>query len=90
MNLDDLFELRLKEMALYVIETGCTVRDAANVFGVSKSTVHKDLTKTLKDYYPSLCGPVEEVLIKNKKERHLRGGNATKIKYEKIRNDRSK
>ena len=63
--MDDLFELRLKEMALYVIETGCTVRDAANVFGVSKSTVHKDLTKTLKDYYPSLCGPVEEVLIKN-------------------------
>ena len=83
--MDDFYDLRLKELALYVIETGCTVRNAARVFGISKSTVHKELTKTLKDVYPSLYGSVEEVLMKNKKERHLRGGNATKLKYEKMR-----
>lgn len=86
--MDEFYVLRLKEMALYVIETGCTVRHAAQVFGVSKSTVHKELTKTLKDAYPSLYGSVEGVLMKNKKERHLRGGNATKIKYEKLRENK--
>lgn len=86
--MDDFYNLRLRELALYVIETGCTVRNAAQVFGMSKSTVHKELTKTLKDVYPSLYGSVEDVLMKNKRERHLRGGNATKQKYEKIRRNK--
>lgn len=86
--MDDFFDSRLKEMALYVIDTGSTVRETARVFGVSKSTVHKELTKVLKEAYPSLYGSVENVLNKNKQERHLRGGNATKLKYEKIRENR--
>lgn len=85
--MDDFFDFRLKEMAQYVITTGCTVRVAAQVFGVSKSTVHKELTKTLKKAYPALYGPVENVLMKNKNERHLRGGIATKLKYEKLRDN---
>lgn len=83
--MDDFYTVRLKELAQYVIETSCTVREAAKVFGISKSTVHKDLTKNLKQIYPSLYGEVEMILAKNKKERHLRGGIATKLKYEKIR-----
>ena len=63
--MDDFFDSRLKEMALYVIDTGSTVRETARVFGVSKSTVHKELTKVLKEAYPSLYGSVENVLNKN-------------------------
>ena len=66
----------------YVIETGATVRSAAHYFGVSKSTVHKDLTYKLKYLNPSLYSSVKEILELNKSQRHLRGGEATKRKYQ--------
>lgn len=69
----------------YIIENSATVRDTAAYFGISKSTVHKDVTERLKRKNPSLCEAVNEVLLKNKAERHLRGGKATKLRYEKLR-----
>ena len=73
---------RCELIAQHVIETGATVRSAALFFGVSKSTVHKDLTYKLKYINPSLYGSVKEILELNKSERHLRGGEATKKKYQ--------
>ena len=70
-------------IAEYVTETGATVRRAAAVFGTSKSTVHKDMTERLKAVSPSLAKDVARVLFKNKAERHIRGGKATKQKYSK-------
>lgn len=67
--------------AAYVLETGCTVRTAASHFGFSKSTVHKDLTLRLRAQNLALAQEVEKVLERNKNERHIRGGNATKIKW---------
>ena len=75
-------EERATLIALYIIETGCTVRQAAKKFGVSKSTVHKDLTERLPKISPQLFKSVKEVLEENKRERHIRGGIATKHKYE--------
>lgn len=66
----------------YLVEHGATVRSAAQVFGISKSTVHKDVTQTLKSVNKSLYFAVWELLQKNKQERHLRGGEATRLKYE--------
>ena len=65
----------------YILDTGATVRAAAKVFKISKSTVHKDVTERLKYDNPNLYRLVKEVLEKNKKERHIRGGMATKRKY---------
>ncbi len=65
----------------YIIETGGTVRAAAKVFKVSKSTVHKDVTERLKRSQPALYRQVKAVLEKNKQERHIRGGMATRKKY---------
>ena len=65
----------------YLIEHQATVRVAAAVYGVSKSTVHKDVTQTLKFVNKPLFLEVQKVLQKNKQERHLRGGEATRIKY---------
>lgn len=65
----------------YIIETGATVRAAAKVFGVSKSTVHKDVTERLSRDDPVLYKQVKSVLEKNKSERHIRGGLATRRKY---------
>ena len=65
----------------YLIEHQATVRSAAQVFGVSKSTVHKDVTEALKSVNKGLWQEVQSVLSKNKQERHLRGGEATKQKY---------
>lgn len=65
----------------YILDTGATVRAAAKVFKISKSTVHKDVTERLKYDNPQLYRLVKEVLEKNKKERHIRGGMATKRKY---------
>ena len=70
----------------YVVETGATVRKAAAVFGISKSTCHKDLTVRLKYENPHLYTRVSQVLSTNKKERHIRGGMATKEKYRRKRN----
>ena len=69
----------------YITEHDCTVREAAAVFGISKSTVHKDVTEKLKYRHPVLFGQVRAVMSKNKAERHLRGGEATRMKYEKFR-----
>jgi len=74
-------EKRACELAVYVIETGATVRAAARHFGISKSTVHKDLTQRLKQYNPGLYGQVREILDENKRQRHIRGGLATRRKY---------
>lgn len=68
-------------LAEYVIETGGTVRAAAQRFGISKSTVHKDLTERLEQWDRALFLRVKTVLEKNKAERHLRGGEATRLKY---------
>lgn len=65
----------------YIVDTGATVRAAAKVFKVSKSTVHKDVTETLKNRNPALHSLVKDVLEKNKQERHIRGGMATRNKY---------
>lgn len=65
----------------YITETGATVRDAARRFGLSKSTVHKDITERLSQINPSLAGQTRKVLDLNKKERHIRGGLATRDKY---------
>ncbi len=74
-------EKRACELAVYMIETGATVRAAARHFGISKSTVHKDLTQRLKQYNPGLYAQVREILEVNKRERHIRGGMATRRKY---------
>ncbi|MBQ9132155.1 MAG: sporulation transcriptional regulator SpoIIID [Clostridia bacterium] len=65
----------------YLLEHQSTVRSAAQVFGISKSTVHKDVTSTLKGVNKSLYYQVQKLLQKNKEERHLRGGEATRLKY---------
>ena len=70
----------------YVAETGSTVRQAAAVFGVSKSTAHKDLVTKLKYENYHLYCRVEKILQKNKRERHIRGGIATKEKYLQVTN----
>ena len=69
-------------LGLYIVENNATVRATAIRFGISKSTVHKDVTQTLKNINRSLYLDVKSVLEKNKEERHLRGGEATKKKYQ--------
>ena len=75
-------EERACQLAVYMIETGATVRSAASHFGLSKSTVHKDLSQRLKQYNYALYLQVRQVLDINKQERHIRGGMATKRKYQ--------
>ena len=75
-------EERACELAEYIIEHRATVRAAAKRFGISKSTVHKDVTERLREIDRSLYLKVREILIENKSERHIRGGMATKQKYE--------
>jgi len=84
--LKDYIEERTLEISKYIIEHKATVREAAKVFGVSKSTVHKDVTERLPDINFELYKEVREILSKNKAERHIRGGKATKIKYQKMNN----
>ena len=72
---------RCELVAEYVINTGSTVRAAAIRFGISKSTIHKDITQRLKYINPGLYAEVKEILEKNKSERLLRGGEATRQKY---------
>ena len=81
---DDL-ERRARELAVYLIERRTTIRDAAKHFSVSKSTVHKDLSERLREIDRSLYVQVKEILEQYKAERHLRGGDATKRKYQKQR-----
>ena len=77
-------------IAEYVIETNATVRAAAKYFGISKSTIHKDLTGKLKYASPNLFSEVKDVLNQNKSERHVRGGEATRKKYMKKREELAK
>ena len=74
-------EERAIRIADYIIEHGTTVRQTAKDFGVSKSTVHKDVTERLEQINPALAREVRRVLDVNKSERHIRGGLATKEKY---------
>ena len=74
-------EERACELAVYMIETGATVRATARHFGISKSTVHKALTEHLRLCSYPLYTQVRQVLDKNKQERHIRGGMATRQKY---------
>jgi putative DeoR family transcriptional regulator (stage III sporulation protein D) len=77
----DYIEERAVEIAYYIIEHKATVRQTAKQFGVSKSTVHKDVTDRLVQVNPVLAGQARSVLDVNKSERHIRGGLATKEKY---------
>lgn len=83
-------EERCTTLGTYLVEHRMTVREVAKKFGVSKSTVHKDVTVTLKKVNKALYLQVKDVLDKNKQERHLRGGEATKKKYEKIYGNKPK
>ena len=78
----DTIEERACALAVYIIETGATVRSAAKHFGISKSTVHKDLSQRLPQYNKILYQQVRQVLNLNKAERHIRGGQATRQKYQ--------
>jgi putative DeoR family transcriptional regulator (stage III sporulation protein D) len=75
-------------LAEYIVESGDTVRGAAAKFGISKSTVHHDITNRLQQYNRALYMQVRKVLEHNKEERHIRGGNATREKYALIRQNR--
>ena len=76
-------EDRACQLAVYIIETGATVRAAARKFGISKSTVHKDLSQRLPQCNKHLYAQVRKVLDENKAQRHIRGGIATQKKYRK-------
>ena len=80
----DTIEKRACELAVYIIENGATVRATAQHFGISKSTVHKDLTQRLPYCSRSLYLQVREILDLNKAQRHIRGGIATRNKYKRI------
>ena len=77
----DYIEERAVEIATYIIENNATVRQTAKQFGISKSTVHKDVTERLLQVRPILAAKARKVLDMNKSERHIRGGLATKEKY---------
>ena len=75
-------------IADYMIENNCTVRSAATKFGVSKSTVHKDISERLKYLSPTKAQLAKRLLETNKSERHIRGGIATRIKYQNKKTDK--
>ena len=89
----EIVEKRAVEIAHDIIDTNCTVRSAAKKFGISKSTVHKDITARLKDIDGDLFKEVDKIMQTNKAQRHIRGGQATKLKYSLLRqkkHDRNK
>ena len=79
--MQDYIQKRVMEISNYIIESSATVRQTARVFGVSKSTVHKDITERLPLINEIIAARVRDILNNNKAERHLRGGEATKRKY---------
>ncbi len=79
--MNGIYKDRAEILGEYIVETGATVRAAGRKFGVSKSTVHKDVTERLRKTQPQLFLQVKRVLEKNKEERHIRGGMATRRKY---------
>ena len=74
-------EERAVNLAHYIIDNKDTVRGAAQKFGISKSTVHKDVTERLRKINPALADAAKKILDENKAERHIRGGEATRLKY---------
>lgn len=80
----DYIEERVLEVAKYIIESKATIRKTAKVFGVSKSTIHKDMTERLPKINPQIAREAKNVLDLNKAERHIRGGKATRMKYKSI------
>lgn len=77
----DYIEERVLEVANYIIDSRATIRKTAKVFGVSKSTIHKDMTERLPKINPQIAIEAKNILDFNKSERHIRGGKATKMKY---------
>lgn len=86
----DYIKERTIKIGRYIVETRKTVRTIAKEFGVSKSTVHKDLTERLPEINQELANEVKEILDYHKSIRHLRGGEATKVKYQKSADPKSK
>jgi len=82
--MQEYIQKRVLEICAYILETRATVRQAAEVFGVSKSTVHKDMTERLPSLNKDLARKIKQVLDHNKSERHLRGGEATRRKYREL------
>lgn len=80
----DYIEERVLEVAKYIIDCKATIRKTAKLFGVSKSTVHKDITERLPKINPAIAKEAREILELNKAERHIRGGRATKMKYKAV------
>ena len=80
----DYIEERVLEVAKYILDSKATIRKTAKVFGVSKSTIHKDMTERLPLINPQIAEQAKIVLDINKSERHIRGGKATKMKYKAI------
>ncbi|MBQ9082120.1 MAG: sporulation transcriptional regulator SpoIIID [Clostridia bacterium] len=85
-----LVESRALELGEYIASSGATVRSAAKKFGISKSTVHKDVSERLKYINPALHSQVKSVLDTNKAQRHIRGGLATRQKYDAVRRCRDR
>lgn len=83
--MQDYIEQRVLEISMYILETRATVRQVAKFYGVSKSTVHKDVTERLPGLNRNMAQQVKKVLENNKAERHLRGGEATRLKYMSMR-----
>ena len=80
----DYIEERVLEVAQYIIDSKATIRKTASVFGVSKSTIHKDMTERLPKINPTIAQEAKIILDLKKSERHIRGGKATKLKYKAI------
>ena len=78
----DYIEERTIQIARYIVENNATVRCAARIFGLSKSTIHKDITERLSHFNPLLAAETRKILDMNKAERHIRGGLATRDKYQ--------
>ena len=87
--MNDTIEERACQLAVYMIESHGTVRSAAQKFGISKSTVHKDLQQRLQKINHLLYSQVRQIMDENKQQRHIRGGNATRIKYHKLHENTS-
>ncbi len=83
--MNNFVEDRAMKLGLYIVENKATVRRTAKQFGISKSTVHKDVSQRLKMFNRELYKEVKDVLEINKAQRHIRGGLATKIKYEEMK-----
>ena len=88
--MQDYIQKRVLEISNYILESQATVRQTASVFGVSKSTVHKDVTERLPLINEMVARRVRDILENNKAERHLRGGEATRQKYRRERGGQAK